>query len=212
MTQTNTIGLPLSGVLHPAVAYRFAVKFLTTDNEPLPEEINVLTRQTVSVEPREIFSNTFGMQCGSLGIVFEIDIHHFVIKALTRLTRLNNVYPNKFNVCVEYLDGAETVLRKTIFKECSISSVCESKLDYAISSSDELVRIESRYGSLVRTNEMTEAISKNELWSSIHAIIEMLNKAEIRIVTPAKRRKQESVAIQALAQISYTSVENVFPE
>jgi hypothetical protein len=209
MTKLDTFGLPLSGVLHPAVAYRFAVRFLTTENEPLPELIDVLTKQAISISPREIFANKFGMQCGSFEAEFEIDVQHFVIKALTRLY---HAYANKFNVCVEYLDGSGNVLRKAIYKECSISSVSESKLCYAISSSDELVRLESRFGQFTKTNEMAEAIGKNELWSSIQTVIDMLNKAEIRIVTPAKHRKQESVALKALTNISYISVENVFPE
>ena len=210
MTTLNELGMPwITGVLHPALAHRFRVLFLTKDNQPLPNNINVLTQQVVSVSPHELFSNSFGLSGGTLPIEFELDIFHNTVRALIML---REEFHNEFNVRIEYLDGIAGVLRTTTFKNCAVGSVSESKLDYALSSTDEIVRIESRYPSLTRTDEMVEAISKNELWSSMEMFIEMLNKAEIRMVTPAKRRKQESVTLRLLSEISYTSVETVFPE
>lgn len=210
MSTLNELGMPhLSGVLHPALAHRFRVLFVTKDNELLSDTINVLTQQVVSISPHELFSNSLGMTGGILPIEFELDIFHNVVRALTLL---REKFHSEFNIRIEYLDGSAGVLRTTTYKNCTVGSVSESKLDYALSSTDEIVRIESRYPSLTRTDEMVEAISKNELWSSMQMLIDMLNKAEIRMVTPAKRRKQESVTLRLLSEISYTSVENVFPE
>ena len=204
MSTHNTVGLSLdvNGTLPPAMPHNFNVEFFSVDNTPL-SEMNIVSRQIVSVSPQNIGTDKFGFKTGNLELNIEIDNQHLAPQALIKLYEVNF-----FNMRINYLSGGKPV-RTTTYTNCSVERIVESSLDYQGSNRKEQFKVESKYP-IMRTDELVEAISKNDTFALIDSVMCLLSKIDLTVTGSNKKSKYDSATLMAYASIRFECVEHSF--
>lgn len=197
-----------NGVRFPALAHRFKLTILphNVEDEKIDNLIrDVLSAQVVKIGDRDIFENRFGFASSNMDITFEVDIKHHVIKALEYLYEHSR---RQFDLKVEYFTGNHTVMRTSVYKNCSIFSVKESALDYKAKTSEKEVNISAK-NPVLSIDEVVDAINKNSDMHTLVGLIGLISRSNFSASIPAKENKS---IIVAKTNISFDSCENTFAD
>lgn len=129
MASLSQVGIPGIGfgLLHPKSKIRFLVSFFDTKGEVLPYSSDLsrqLTRIGSFVQTK--MSNYGIVHTEFSDFELEDDLTNTALSALQRLWA-----EEKFEIEISYMDGNETVVSKARLKECSLSRIDYSDLDYA---------------------------------------------------------------------------------
>jgi hypothetical protein len=204
MSQVPTIQQLIStGMIHPVMNYRFLVEFYnSTGAEKLPFSDNLSMQVINTSQLLQSNGNQFGLKVAAkASITFQDDILSRAMKGAQEL-----INRESFQIRISLLDGGEGIIRQIILKDCSVSQLVHTKLDYAgtnIYHDAELnVKIPEKLGSAI-DNLKEDPIS--------NAIITVLEGANFSF-NLGKKHIKDSGALEIKMDFQYSSLEFIYPE
>jgi len=117
-----------SGILMPALKYRFYVRFLDADKQPLSYGDD-LTRQVVSISPYNQTADVGEAESDALFIKMEEDVSMKAAKAMQLL-----LAEDDFTLRMETVDGNDRVVKTVDIEMAWLQKIIHSDVDYGATS------------------------------------------------------------------------------